>query len=69
MAEAQCEVIAKEMGITYEEAIKMRGSRTALGRNGTAEEAAAITVFLCSEQASYITGAAIEVDGGAANYI
>ncbi len=69
MAEEQCRVMAEKQGITYEEAIAQRGSRTALGRNGTAEEVAALTVFLCSGLASFITGAAIEVDGGAANYI
>jgi NAD(P)-dependent dehydrogenase (short-subunit alcohol dehydrogenase family) len=31
---------------------------------GTAEEAAATIVFLCSELASYVTGAAWSVDGG-----
>jgi 3-oxoacyl-[acyl-carrier protein] reductase len=37
---------------------------TPLGRIGTAEEFANIACFLASEQGSYITGAAINVDGG-----
>ena len=35
------------------------------GRLGTPEELAAAAVFLCSEQASYITGTSLLVDGGA----
>jgi 3-oxoacyl-[acyl-carrier protein] reductase len=35
-----------------------------VGRLGTPEELAAAIVFLCSERASYITGAALLVDGG-----
>jgi 3-oxoacyl-[acyl-carrier protein] reductase len=35
-----------------------------LGRIGEAHEVAALAVFLGSEAASYITGAAIQVDGG-----
>jgi len=36
------------------------------GRLGTVEELAAAAVFLCSTQASYITGTALLVDGGLA---
>jgi 3-oxoacyl-[acyl-carrier protein] reductase len=35
------------------------------GRLGTAEEFGALAAFLCSEQAAFVTGAAIPVDGGA----
>jgi NAD(P)-dependent dehydrogenase (short-subunit alcohol dehydrogenase family) len=35
-----------------------------LGRMGTAEEFASLACFLASEQGSYITGTAINVDGG-----
>ena len=35
------------------------------GRLGTVEEMAAAAAFLCSERASYITGQALAIDGGA----
>jgi NAD(P)-dependent dehydrogenase (short-subunit alcohol dehydrogenase family) len=39
-------------------------SRVPMGRMGTPEEVAALTLFLCSDEASYITGAAYIIDGG-----
>jgi 2-hydroxycyclohexanecarboxyl-CoA dehydrogenase len=39
-------------------------ARAPLGRLGTAEDIAAACVFLCSDEAGYITGQAINVNGG-----
>jgi 3-oxoacyl-[acyl-carrier protein] reductase len=41
-------------------------SQTALSRTGTAEEVASVVRFLASDEASYVTGAAIPVGGGLA---
>jgi glucose 1-dehydrogenase len=43
-------------------------SHIPLGRSGTSEEMAAATAFLCSEEASYITGQTLFIDGGLTLY-
>lgn len=43
---------------------RIRGPAAALNRTGTPEEVAAAAVFLASDDASYITGADLRVDGG-----
>jgi 3-oxoacyl-[acyl-carrier protein] reductase len=56
--------IAKARGITLEQAHALWTSNIPLGRLGHPEEFAAMVAFLCSEQASYVTGTSIAVDGG-----
>jgi len=46
------------------EALKTITSRVPLGRMGKPEEIAAAVVFLASDEASYVTGATLFVDGG-----
>jgi 3-oxoacyl-[acyl-carrier protein] reductase len=48
-----------------EQAIKDKAKSIPLGRIGKPEELAALVTFLASEQASYISGTTIQVDGGA----
>ncbi|MDC0032963.1 SDR family oxidoreductase [Alphaproteobacteria bacterium] len=49
---------------TLEEQIVEEGKSVPLGRMGTADEYANLACFLASDAASYITGTAINVDGG-----
>jgi 3-oxoacyl-[acyl-carrier protein] reductase len=48
-----------------EHALKERAKSIPLGRIGKPEELAALVAFLASEQAAYISGTTIQVDGGA----
>lgn len=66
---AQCEAMASERGISLDAAAALRCRRVPLGRHGTPDEVAHMTVFLCSDLAAFVTGAAIEFDGGSADYI
>jgi 3-oxoacyl-[acyl-carrier protein] reductase len=52
-----------------EEALTTAGSKRPIGRLAQAEEIAAAIVFLCSERASYVSGAAWSVDGGTVQVI
>lgn len=47
-----------------EEMMKMGASMHPIGRLGTADEIAAMALFLCSDSASFITGGVYPVDGG-----
>jgi len=47
-----------------EEVLEKVGAGRPLGRLARPEEIAAVVVFLCSERASYVTGAAWSADGG-----
>ncbi|HEX6513179.1 MAG TPA: SDR family oxidoreductase [Chloroflexota bacterium] len=46
-----------------------RARGVALGRFGQPDEVAAAIVFLCSRQASFITGATLDIGGGVSRYV
>jgi 3-oxoacyl-[acyl-carrier protein] reductase len=52
-----------------EEALSAAGAKRPIGRLAGAGEIAAAIVFLCSERASYVSGAAWSVDGGTVQVI
>jgi 3-oxoacyl-[acyl-carrier protein] reductase len=56
---------AHARGVSREQVLESVASRQPIGRLGTEEEIAAVIVFLCSEPASNVVGAAWSVDGGA----
>lgn len=55
---------ADKAGITIEQVYENTIKGIPLGRYGTPEEYAKLTVFLCSEANTYITGQTMLVDGG-----
>ncbi|HVA95915.1 MAG TPA: SDR family NAD(P)-dependent oxidoreductase [Candidatus Dormibacteraeota bacterium] len=60
--------LAERLGVSEEEQLKGFLDTILQGRGQTANEVAAAALFLCSEQASAITGQSLNVDGGAAFY-
>lgn len=51
-------------GLTEEEAVSELAKDIPLGRIGNPEELGALVAFLASQQAGYITGTTIQIDGG-----
>ena len=56
---------ARAGGISREQVLEAAGARVPLGRFAEPDEIASVIVFLCSEAASVVAGAAWSVDGGA----
>ena len=55
---------AKLVGISFEEAKQNMENELTAKRMGTVEEFSDLAAFLCSEQAAYISGQSISIDGG-----
>ena len=58
------ELRAKDQGITPEEYLRKSEQAIPMGRFGKPSELADVVAFLCSERASYVTGASLQIDGG-----
>jgi 3-oxoacyl-[acyl-carrier protein] reductase len=56
--------LADQQGGDREEVLKKVGAGRPLGRLASPDEIAAVVVFLCSDRAAYVTGAAWSADGG-----
>ncbi len=57
---------AKDPSFTLEDHWASYGPGIPLGRVGESEEAGDVIAFLCSSAASYVSGTAVNIDGGAA---
>jgi len=57
-------VLAEKQGTTPEAIIDKWAAEIPMKRIGTPEEFASLVLYLASERAGYITGAAIQIDGG-----
>lgn len=66
---AQHERKAEEAGKPVEALYTEMAKDIPLGRVGRAEEAANVIAFLASGAASYVTGASINLDGGASGVL
>jgi 3-oxoacyl-[acyl-carrier protein] reductase len=56
--------LAEMRGASREETLEKQSTNVPVGRYGREEEIASVVVFLCSELASYVAGAAWSADGG-----
>ena len=65
MGDSAIAEIATERGISLDDAYALVNEPVPLRRAGTPEEVAACCAFLASDEASYVNGAALTVDGGA----
>ncbi|HEX4885423.1 MAG TPA: SDR family oxidoreductase [Casimicrobiaceae bacterium] len=59
-------VESRMTGVAVDELRRRAEARIPLGRLGTPEEVAQVALFLASDRASYVTGALVPLDGGAA---
>ena len=56
--------VAQRTGIDYEDLKRVAAERTPLRRTGRPEDIAGVICFLCSDDASFVTGQTIYASGG-----
>ena len=56
--------LEKRPEVTLDDHYERMGQNVPMGRVGEASEAGDVIAFLCSERASYVTGTAVNIDGG-----
>jgi len=66
MQDAVLAKVAVARGVTVDELVTARNATVPLGRSASADECAAVIWFLLSDEASYMTGQAVNVTGGLA---
>jgi 2-keto-3-deoxy-L-fuconate dehydrogenase len=59
--------VAKHYPGREEEVLRQLAEYQPLGRMGTPDEVAALALYLCSDEASFVTGQAYPIDGGVLN--
>jgi 3-oxoacyl-[acyl-carrier protein] reductase len=65
IATEMTDATAERLGLGVEEFQKMNADANPVRRVGTPADIAAAAAFLCSDEASYVTGQVLYVDGGA----
>jgi meso-butanediol dehydrogenase/(S,S)-butanediol dehydrogenase/diacetyl reductase len=56
--------MAEAAGVTVDDIVAEKIKNIPLGRGGTPDDVAGVVAFLCSEDAAYMTGQAINISGG-----